>query len=36
VAGRAVWQVARRGGLLQIIAVDYEVLPAAAPALGDG
>ncbi|HWP65263.1 MAG TPA: AAA family ATPase [Candidatus Limnocylindria bacterium] len=27
VRGRAVWRVARRGGLLQIVAVDYDVLP---------
>ena len=36
VAGRAVWQVMRRAGLLQIVAVDYEVLPAAAPVPCDG
>jgi ketosteroid isomerase-like protein len=36
VAGRAVWEVARRAGVLQIVAVDYDILPSAAPAPRDG
>jgi hypothetical protein len=36
VAGRAVWEVARRAGVLQIVAVDYDILPTAASAPRDG
>ncbi len=36
VTGRAVWEVARRAGLLQIVAVDYDILPTAPPEPRDG
>ena len=36
VAGRAVWYVARRADLLQIVGVDYDVVPAADIAGHDG